>query len=565
MTSPSPEQPAAPVRFDVLTVPIGRYEHPGHAPLPVQQEVDAVLALFAELGIAHLKPLPPDHPMTETAIGASLAAWAESYPSRHGNSVLYWVGHGAYDGTDAWLACRETRSPIRDGMAPSALAAKLREEWGRRSRDPDTWTVLVVEACGAGGFVRLLERELARSPEVPERVLLVGVGGEGQTELGHFRRSLRATLHAYTDNDDPLPLDRFANDLGRRLREQGTGTVRLLELYEAQPLPRRQRTTGSITAPVDIYSELKSVLAGLSDDVRGHYLPKAQGAEQGELAWHFVGRDQERQEVLRWLQEQRQGLLVVTGRAGSGKSALLGNVFAHTHPPLRDVLVRAGRLQALPAEQLPADDPFDAVLHLTGATIGELTGQLIAAAGLSQPAEDDHGRRSEPAGGPSAAGVSSRIEWLLQQLATRDEPYTVLADALDEAQDPLTIAGALFRRLSALPGVRIVLGTRASTLEGPDQPDTTDRNLLEALSSAGGAVRILPVRRDPHAIQTYVRQRLAAAGPRLAASQDTLAAVAAAVRYANNQEFLFARLLVHEILARPELLTQPRSTPSCHG
>ena len=555
MTSTSPDPPVAPVCFDVLPVPIGSYQKPGHAPLPVQAEVSEVLNLFAELGLARLKPLPPDHPLTETEIGESLADWAESYSSRSGNSVLYWVGHGAYNGTDAWLACRETRSPIRDGMAPSTLAGKLREEWGRRQRDEDTWTMLVVEACGAGMFVELLNSELGRGSPIPERLLLVGVGGEGQTELGHFQRSLRATLNAYTDNDDPLPLERFANDLGRRLEQQGTGVVHQRKLYGARPLPRRQPTTGSITAPVDIYSEMKHVLAGLSDDIRGHFLPKAQGAEHGELAWHFVGREQERRDILRWLCEQQQGLLIVTGRAGSGKSALLGNVVAHTHPPLREILIRAGHLEALPAEQLPAADPFDAVLHLTGATIGELTGQLVAAAGLSQAAEDDQAVRPDPS--TSAAAVSSELEWLLEQLAARDQPFTVLADALDEAQDPLTIASALFRRLSALPGVRVLVGTRASTLEGPDQPDTDDENLLDALASPAGAVQLLEVRRDPQAIQTYVRRRLTAARDRLAADDDTLRGVATAVRLNNDQEFLFARLLVHEVIARPELLAPP--------
>lgn len=44
----------------------------------------------------------------------------------------------------------------------------------------------------------------------------------------------------------------------------------------------------------------------------------------------------------------------------------------------------------------------------------------------------------------------------------------ILVDALDEAQNPLAIASFILRRLAALPCGRVVVGTRASTKEGPD-------------------------------------------------------------------------------------------------
>lgn len=360
--TPSETVPAT--HFDVVTVPIGSYEHKQHGDLPVEREVQRIVALLSELGTPVLHA---PHGLTATHIGRYLSSWARDGDTSERNSVLYWLGHGACLGDgEAWLACTETRYPIGDGVAPGTLAAMLRQEWGRRSRSEGAWVVLIIEACGASCFVRLLASDLDQRSNTPERLLLVGAGGEGGTDLGHFRRALESTLRSYGDNDNAYHLADFAGRLGSYLKVQGSGVVRAFDLSGAPPLVRPYRVTGPITAPHDVCHELAGVLAELSDDARHHYLAKAQGAELGELAWHFVGREEERARVLRWLREEQQGLLVVTGRAGSGKSALLGNVLAYTHPPLREALTGAGHLEPLSKDDLPRDDPFDAVLHLTG-------------------------------------------------------------------------------------------------------------------------------------------------------------------------------------------------------
>jgi hypothetical protein len=65
-------------------------------------------------------------------------------------------------------------------------------------------------------------------------------------------------------------------------------------MHQATPfLPRRLLAA----APLDVYVELREYLSHLSADERGHFIPKAQGAEQGELAWYFAGRATERCEV----------------------------------------------------------------------------------------------------------------------------------------------------------------------------------------------------------------------------------------------------------------------------
>ncbi|WP_433685994.1 hypothetical protein [Nocardia sp. CA-119907] len=100
----------------------------------------------------------------------------------------------------------------------------------------------------------------------------------------------------------------------------------------------------------------------------------------------------------------------------------------------------------------------------------------------------------------------------------------------------------------------MVVGTRRSTGEGPDQPDTSAEDLLDALGRAPSTV-VVDVERDPAAVETYVRRRLAGArdADRIAIDDPTIERVVELIR-AQQRQFLFARLAIHEILLAPSLL-----------
>jgi WD40 repeat protein len=181
---------------------------------------------------------------------------------------------------------------------------------------------------------------------------------------------------------------------------------------------------------------------------------------------------------------------------------------------------------------------FDAVVHLTGVTTRELVRKLADAAGVAMPPSEV----SDP---------GQDMETLLASL--RERPFTVLVDALDEAQEPATIASTVLRRLAALPRARVIVGTRASTREGPDQPHTTNQDLLDALGRANTTTVF--VERDKMAITAYVRLRLAAASEAMQRHLgDAVIDQIAALVGDREREFLFARLAVHEMIARPDLL-----------
>lgn len=519
--------------FEITSIAIGQFEQ--HPAVPADDEAAQVIEVLESLGARAVELEIVAGTKSQRVVTGYLEDWAERAHAH--NSLLYWVGHGQANEDGAWLAVHETRSFMGDGtgVGPAAVADHIAQHWHRR-RDGDKWALVVIEACGAKRFVNLLDSELSRRQSPPQRLILFGVGGNGSSHLGSFRRALGSALHTYSDNDGHIRL----GDL--MLRTSGylaDDTLRLIDLAPEPVLPRRPVLQGGVTATLDVYAELQDFLHRLPADERGHFVPKAQGAEQGELAWYFTGRAIERQQICGWLREQAQGILIVTGRAGAGKSALLGHVLIYANDELRELLVRHGLIERLNEQELPPTGVFDSVLHLTGLTISDVVVRLLLALG-------EHA---------SPKTLSESVECLISHLQRRERPFTLLVDALDEAHESQGIAESVLRRIAEQPGCRVVVGTRRSTLEGPDQPETPDENLIDALGRSSNNTTV-EVARDPVAIGQYVTKRLrdAKKSGRLAQEFNS-EEFASLIQAQPSRQFLYARLAVHEILAQRELAT----------
>lgn len=523
--------------FEVLTLSISEYEHLDQLSA-VAVDAGEIEEMLVRLGGSTRHWTLAPRARDQSRVAAVLADWAAEPEPR--NTVLVWLGHGEARGNEAWLATHETRKPMRGtGLGPQALADHLISQWRKRQTTEHVWTLVAIEACGADTFVRLLasallERERAA---VPERLAIIGVGGTGVNYLGDLKSALRQTLDSFTDNDEHIRVGDLIVRLEDRVRP---GRVIAFGMHAAAPIVHSSALRTGVAAPLDTYAAIRNLLLALPEDQRSHFVPKAQGAEQGELAWYFVGRTSERAQISKWLRSTESGMLIVTGRAGAGKSALLGDLIVRSNPDLCLLLMRAGMLQDVEDGEEPPSEVFDAVVHLTGLTSAHLVRRIAQAASIELA----------PAADPSD------VDWLLTQLARRR--FTLLVDALDEAQDAANIAGSILRRIAALPAGRVVVGTRASTTEGPDHPDTTAEDLLDALGRSATTTTIF-VDRDPMAIAAYVTRRLAAALDvgALSASRMRIEEIARDVA-GRGRQFLFARLAAHEILARPGLVSEPR-------
>ncbi|MFE2558604.1 hypothetical protein ACFXGT_21780 [Streptomyces sp. NPDC059352] len=549
-TEPPPEGGG----IELFPVNFTAYRH--HPALDTEAHVRAIADLLAPYGLRVNSWTTPGDERDRQAVEDRLGEWKRPTASRSGNTVLYWVGHGSAE----HLAHHRTPAPIDDGISPEEVARAI----GSRQIHPDSegsWAIVVIDACFSQDFAQEVHRVLlGKKYRDASRYLLLSTAAEGYAELGAFTNALHRVLTITFRGKPAIDLAELGVELDRELRGgyRGDRAVHSDRLVRLTP-----DAATTVSAPLDQLAELQVVIDQLPTDEQRHFLPKASGGELGELAWYFHGRAEERDHILRWLATATRGALVVTGPAGSGKSALLGHVLLHTRTQLRDVLVRHGHLTALPAEVPCPDDPFDLVAHLSGLTLARTLQLLAEAAGLP-----DLVRQADD--GQPPAALAAR---LVARLRARPTRLTLLFDALDEAEQPLLIANLLLRPLAALPAVRVVIGTRRSTHEGPDQPASTDTDILDALrprptrreAEPQADVERVEVKQDPKALAGYLRAKLDAAKHRGALHADDTTIEDAVHRLvtdhqqhgAEPQQFLYARLAAHELLNDPGLLTDP--------
>ncbi|MEU3855203.1 ATP-binding protein [Streptomyces sp. NPDC029554] len=518
-------------------VDIGRYRH--HAPLNTRAEVDGIADLLAPFGAeTEIWDIDDELDKGADAVEQRLRTWSE--PRIPANTFLYWVSHGESDGQSALLAHALSPRPLTaGGLTPETVVQYLAARQAHRHAS-GSWAIVVIDACRSARFVQLMSaRAHNDSSGGPRNVLLVSTSGDGAANLGQFRRALSIALTVNFPAEDTIDLWTLAGELGRTLHD--CPVIPLMPAPDAALRRKAPALAGALTVPLDSLAHFEAALATLTDDERRHVVRQVSGAELGEQFWYFEGRSDERHQILTWLNTARSGLLVVTGAAGSGKSALLGHVLIHSRPELSRLLERTGHLEPLPATTPRPEEPFDAVLHLTGADPQELVARIAAAAALGTP--------------PTDPSLAVQTNWLYERMRRRRKSFTVLADALDEAQLPLVTARHILRRLASLPHVRVVVGTRRSTKDGPDLLERDNQDLLDALGAGpDGRAVVINVGREPAAVTRYVRRRLEEAAHyigfmRALENVDRLASDIAS----RDREFLYARLAVHDIIQSDSL------------
>ncbi|MGV9892999.1 AAA family ATPase [Streptomyces tendae] len=199
----------------------------------------------------------------------------------------------------------------------------------------------------------------------------------------------------------------------------------------------------------------------------------AEPLERGESGQgYFRGRDAEVRALTTWLNGQGSGFRLLTGKPGVGKSALLGVLVCAAHPTLRpdtqglwfSLSVKPGRNERL------------AVVHARRRDLTQITDSLARQMGATE--------KDRPFDG-----------WDTQSLVklagtTPGAPYTLVIDALDEAERPEDITQALLLPLTRAalaenPVVRLLVGTRS---------DLRFATLIQLANAAGGLVNLDHVR-----------------------------------------------------------------------
>ena len=472
-------------------------------------------------------------PLTDPDKAAAETRLAELEDSQHGGPLLLvWTGHARGNSNDGLrlLTRSDSQSPMA-GIPVSEVA-------GYCAQSGATQLLLIFDTCysgaGADAARAAVTRVLQERPPDADRVW-VGVLASC------------------------LPAERAVDgEFGQRL-------LRLLRDGPQDPEARRRWSVHNESVRGDdlchaLVSEWDSDLQRPQFDARGwawwlvpnplfevgapaqvveHLLRAARGVGSGERSW-FTGRVGEVDTVVDWVRSGRPGLRVVTGSAGTGKSAIVGRVVSVAQRQERARIDAQGGL----GHADPGVGRIDAHAHARARTTDQVAEELdahLVGAGVLAPF---------PYGKRNADALVGTVQAHTQ--AGGQTPVLVI-DGLDEARgQSFQIARDLLARLARFAVVVV------STRDVPEPGDTPDSTLLEALDPSevlnlDDPDWMVSGRRAEH---DYLQRRLSGVDEVMdgAAVADYLTDL---VDAGQEQPFLLARVIADQLTTAPVNTNQP--------
>ncbi|MFD4975048.1 AAA family ATPase [Streptomyces sp. NPDC058424] len=305
-----------------------------------------------------------------------------------------------------------------------------------------------------------------------------------------------------------------------------------------------------------LVGEARSAVAWSPDDLDSYWLPRASGQPSpGEAGWYFTGRTPHVRRMIEFL-EGEGGTLIVTGEAGSGKSALLAHVVTLSDPTFRADERYQPFIEAIPPDLLVPEGAVDAAVLARNTDADELTAALYTALTGSTPTK---------VGGIGL--LDQLLDYVLHAVRESHRPVTIVVDGIDEATAPARIITDVIRRLTdqytddGQPAVRMLLGIRSAHADaagGPRPSQDRASDLLNLLVRSTGAGE--PLRTDTGTaeeitayVSTLLRTLFDRSGSSARPELRRLDELAAAVAQEVAPSFLDARIAAETLHAGGQL------------
>ncbi|MFF4019878.1 caspase family protein [Streptomyces sp. NPDC001843] len=489
-----------------------------------------------------------------------LEAWADS--ARQGGkavgAVVYLAGHGRLSSGRHYVLT--VTSPANGPyFASKAISA---EELVQAVLASGAATGLILlDACYSGFAAHEIQQAVDRAalsqggPGMDLAVLVPSLHHQ-KSYSGLFVENMLESLHSgskgghWKDGDEYVTLFELREELRLRLDDEQCAYVAGRDGLKIVPNPRYRADAA------DRAVEMDALLDRLTDEDREHFLRKAASTDAGDMGWFFTGRHALSHEVVQWIDRQDQGVLVVTGAPGTGKSAFLGRLAVLADPGSQAACRVLGLLDEAGGARPPVG-AFDAVVHLKNRRADDVARDIAGQLGIDLTTSTSPPRD------------------LVLALHDSGRSVTVLADALDEAEqgEEMYIARDVLRAIAGLPGCRLVVGTRRdrdgrAAPAGPLTGQERDSGpLIESLRPRRGVFRVIDLDDDEDAdadIETYVEARLAAAtdggspGSARWPTRERRRMAAHEVARQADRVFLYARFAVRALEnLREEMVDRP--------
>ncbi|MEU8017700.1 WD40 repeat domain-containing protein [Micromonospora parva] len=538
---------------ELVTVIMDRYD--ALPPLRrIRPEVEEAAAVLARTGFVRAaNDLPRD------GLAASVKAAIREWSPNPRRLVVYWAGHGkAVHGGEFFLCCRDTTGP-----EPAQETAMSARRLGELLATKDVAEIVVlVDACGAGGaadeivdgFRRQAERRVAAGGGRPNIAVISSASRFEMAKERVFSRALAEVLRdgpppdpsylPWTDRDRHITPNELAQALRVKLASIGAGRILQTPDHDMAGMVgrffRNPRHRGWLPdVNVDEHRQRNALLPA---DVVEHFMLKFRGIDAGDdQGWYFTGRRTVLRRIVAWLNDDRPGMLAVTGSPGCGKSAVLGRLAILSVPDYRQEVEIHGGLSGVPVDTIPTAGSIHAGVHAKNKAILDCVNELSEALNITAPSR----------------GWQTASEFVHRVGEVRRHRATILLDALDEAQhrDIRLIASELLRPLAELPGIKVLVATRPDRSRDPVRAEQGHRPLLHALGVSDDQVIWLDRDADQDAdIASYSFRRLThTAGSPYVGRDGEARRAAEEIAAHSNGVFLFARLLTRRLARMPQV------------
>ncbi|MEV8311820.1 hypothetical protein AB0P36_31960 [Streptomyces flavidovirens] len=299
----------------------------------------------------------------------------------------------------------------------------------------------------AGGTLNVVATTQARSPVLGrEFAVLLRMAFEWLQDAAGITQpylSISEFFQALEGAAERLEADRALSVPGPRLVVQSRLTVPLPTL----PNPGYRRK------PVVVLQAREEVAA--THEELEYWLDRASGrASSDDPGWYFSGRQDLNRQLAKFV-EGPAGVLVVTGTAASGKSAVLARAVTLSDPSFRASPRYAEAVSMSPKDSVPQEGSVH--VAVSARNRGPLS--LVEAIGTKLGCEPDR----------SQSGADELRQWQegLRSFfqSEEGETVTVVVDGLDESPDP----GACLRDVLAPMAANAAGLTTASSLPIPEQ------------------------------------------------------------------------------------------------
>jgi Caspase domain len=292
--------------------------------------------------------------------------------------VAYYTGHGGRDTERFYLLARDSNPLKLDKTAVSAedLARALTK--GSKASQ----VLVILDTCyagaGAAEFSQVANRLSAIVSGGPAIFILAAARSKQEAEQGALSSALAEALANKDARLGGLTQTFLAMD----------DVMESVDSYLRRNQPAQTATWSSANVqgrcrlfPNPLYRP--EVRPGLDLETQGafaeHWVPKSRGAELGAGGWYFTGREQALRELVAWLSVDRSDgrARVVTGGAGSGKSAVLARLVTMSDPTWRNEVLTGTRSATVDPATLPPEGVVSVAVHARHKLLAEVAAQCV--------------------------------------------------------------------------------------------------------------------------------------------------------------------------------------------